>query len=258
MRRSHRWFVSVGIVLALSLALVATTLASGPVKHSSKGGSASYQAQQSPLASPLALIPDGDFEADPGSDAWNEVDTTSCTPWIGDWSSIIGISAYSGSQYLWTGGYCNDQPNSNYAEQSLAIPAGMAMLSFRYYADRVDPDSATPNDVAYVKVNGTVVWQIDMTTANNTDGWVQQMVDLTAYEGQTVTLQFGAQNSPGDDGAGNVHFDYVELMPTAPTAVTLGSLTSESGRTLPGASLALLAGLVGIAGLAVVRRRVVR
>ena len=42
------------------------------------------------------LINDGSFEGT----AWTEVDNTGCTPWIGDWSSILGIThttAYSTS-----------------------------------------------------------------------------------------------------------------------------------------------------------------
>jgi uncharacterized repeat protein (TIGR01451 family) len=184
------------------------------------------------LNTPLALINDGSFEN--LSSAWTEVDNTGCTPWIGDWSSIVGITAYDGTQYFWAGGYCG-APNSNSAAQSLLVPAGSPVLSFYYQAKRTDPDDTT-NGVAYVKVNGTMVWSLSMVQANNTTGWVKVTVDLSAYGGQTVSLAFGADNV--GTGVGNVFFDYVEWNSPACSANALPWVTAVpvSGTTAPNGS----------------------
>ena len=181
---------------------------------------------------PLVLINDGSFEN--ATSAWTEVDTTGCTPWIGDWFSIVGVTAYNGTQYFWAGGYCG-AANSNSATQSLLVPASTPVLSFYYRANRSDPDSAT-NGSAYVKVNGTTVWSLAMVQANNTTVWTKVTVDLSAYAGQTVALTLGANNV--GTGIGNVFFDYLEWNAASCSANALPWLTAlpTSGTTNPGGS----------------------
>ena len=169
---------------------------------------------------PWALINDGDFEN--ATSAWTEVDNTGCTPWIGDWFSIVGIVAYHGSQYFWAGGYCG-AANSNSATQSILIPTGSPILSFYYRAARTDADDTT-NGSAYVKVNGTQVWSLSMVQANNTTSWVKVTVDLSAYAGQTVSLALGADNV--GTGIGNVFFDYLEWNAPACSANALPWVTA--------------------------------
>jgi hypothetical protein len=158
---------------------------------------------------PQDLINDGSFEADPAIGPWTEVDTTGCTPWIGDWSSIVGVTAYDGSQYFWAGGFCG-APNDNSASQAITIPSGYTRLSFWYYAMRSDADDPTDNGLASVKINGASIWSLEMSQANNTIGWVNQIVDISAYSGQSVTLVFEAVQ--GNSGVGNVFFDQVETL----------------------------------------------
>jgi hypothetical protein len=187
------------------------------------------------LDRPWALISDGDFEN--ATSAWFEVDNTGCTPWIGDWSSIVGIVAYHGSQYFWAGGYCG-AANSNSATQSLLVPASTPVLSFYYQAARTDADGTT-NGVAYVKVNGTSVWSLSMVQANNTTSWVKVSVDLSAYAGQTVSLALGADNV--GTGVGNVFFDYLEWNAPACSPNALPWLTTipVSGTTATDSSSAV-------------------
>ncbi|MCB0083679.1 MAG: hypothetical protein KDE47_22220, partial [Caldilineaceae bacterium] len=183
---------------------------------------------------PQDLINDGSFEADPAVGPWTEFDSTACTPWIGDWSSIVGVTAYDGLQYFWAGGYCG-APNNNSASQTITIPANQPRLSFWYYAVRSDPDDPSDNGTASVKVDGTAVWTLEMSQANNTSGWVNAIVDLSAYAGQSVNLTFGAVQ--GASGVGNVFFDQIEtLLPSSsdvpwlsedPITGTLGADTAQ-------------------------------
>jgi hypothetical protein len=165
------------------------------------------------------LIDDGSFENIPS--AWIEQDTTDCLPWIGNWQSVLGAPAYHGVQSFWAGGGCGPEgslvPNSNSAQQRVTVPVTETALSLWYYADRVDPDEIDPVDYAYVEVGGTLVWYLQMTQANNTNGWVNATVDLSRYAGQTTLLKFGAYNDP-ETFWGNIFFDFIEFK--APSAVT--------------------------------------
>ncbi len=153
-----------------------------------------YPTAQRPATPSPVLINDGSFEGT----AWTEVDNTGCTPWIGDWSSYLGITAYDGSQYFWAGGACGT-PNSNSAAQTITLPADAGTLTFWYQSLRSDPDDVT-NGSAYVKIDGTTLWSLSMVQANNTTAWVQVPVDVSAYAGQTVELMFGA-DQPGPASA---------------------------------------------------------
>ena len=44
-------------------------------------------------------------------------------------------------------------------------------------------------DIGSVRINGTIVQEIELCEANNTGGWVKRNVDVSAYAGQTVTIQ---------------------------------------------------------------------
>jgi hypothetical protein len=141
-----------------------------------------YPTAQRPAAPSATLINDGSFEGT----SWTEVDNTGCTPWIGDWSSILGITAYDGTQYFWAGGNCGT-PNSNSAAQSITLPADAGILTFWYQAKRTDPDDVT-NGSAYVKINGTTLWSLPMVQANNTTAWVQATVDVQLMPGRPSNL----------------------------------------------------------------------
>ncbi|MBP7045976.1 MAG: hypothetical protein KBE23_24740, partial [Chloroflexi bacterium] len=193
-----------------------------------------YATQANAARAPQDLINDGSFEANPTTGPWSEIDSTNCTPWIGNWTSIVGVTAYDGSQYFWAGGYCGSA-NNNSASQTITIPVSHTRLSFWYYAQRSDPDDPTNNGTASVKVNGTDVWTLEMSQANNTTGWVNQIVDVSAYSGQSVSLTFAAVQ--GASGVGNVFFDQVEtLLPSSsdvpwlsedPITGTLGADTAQ-------------------------------
>ncbi len=76
---------------------------------------------------------------------------------------------------------------------------------------RQSPDDPIPDDYGYVTVNGSQVWQLDLTQANNTrPNWVEVQVDLGAYAGQTVSLRLGVQNT--GDNNGNMRVDYVKMV----------------------------------------------
>ncbi|MCP5094464.1 MAG: DUF11 domain-containing protein [Chloroflexi bacterium] len=159
------------------------------------------------------LISDGSFEETPS--AWRERDNTRCLPWIGDWSNIPNFpTAYDGNNYFWAGGKCgpvgNQVDNSNSTQQNITLQPIDTTLSFWYNAYRTDTDSAITDDYAYVKINNVEVWRLDMTQANNSNGWIQITLDINAYSGQSILLKLGGVNG-NFAGAGNLFFDYIEV-----------------------------------------------
>jgi len=158
---------------------------------------------------PGAPVNDGSFEnGPPPASAWTEWTSTGCE-WIGDMSGIWGIPAHEGVNVFWAGGYC-DSMNSDYVEQSITLPASSLLkLKFWTVFYRPDADDATP-DTFYVNVNGAQVFAKGMIQANDTyPNWVQEEVDLTAYQGQTVTLRIGADSQ--GSSTGNVLLDDLSL-----------------------------------------------
>ena len=150
----------------------------------------------------------------PGS-AWTEYTNTGCE-WIMDPTCCGWPAAHGGTYAWWAGGYCGGNPNTNYVEQAVTVPASGTALTFWTVFYRADPDDPPNTDSFSVTVNGTPVFQRDMVQANNTfPNWVQQgPIDLSAYAGQSVTLRFAA--SLAGSTTGNVLVDDIELCGSAP------------------------------------------
>ena len=189
----------------------------------------------------LGLVNDGSFEnGPPPASAWTETADNVCE-WIQDPTGPWGIGAFDGTYAYWAGGYCSGVPSTDSVTQDITVPVEDTLLSFWYVSYRIDDDDPSPDDFAYVSVNGTTVWEMDMTQANETyPDWVNVTVDLSAYADQVVSLKFGAV-SVGDT-TGNILFDYIEFEPgggcTLPANIPwlnvdpTNDITPSSGSTL--------------------------
>ena len=181
------------------------------------------------------LLNDGSFEnGAPPASSWTETTDNACE-WIGDWSSVWAAAAFDGIYDFWGGGYCSGAPSTDSVEQSITVAPG-GQLSFWYLAYRVDPDDPSV-DTAYISVDGTTVWTLDLTTANNTfPNWVKATADLSAYEGQTVVLKLGV-NSFGSQ-TGNIRFDFLEWSTGCelPSDIPWLSVSPTSGSTGSGST----------------------
>jgi len=170
------------------------------------------------------MINDGSFEfGPPPASAWTEVSDWPCE-WIGDHSSAWYLSSWDGYLDYWAGGYCYDegsgmnQPTTSSVTQSILIPAGQAILSFYYASYRVDADDdPVDGDRAYVSINGIEVWALPFIQANNSyPYWIGPvLVDVGAWQDQTVALQFGGISE--GTATGNLRFDFIELLPGGST-----------------------------------------
>ena len=200
--------LSLGLVLAVSASKAEPPTANGLSFSTAILPAHPAVVERSPV-NPSALVNDGSFEnGPPPASAWTETTNSTCE-WIGDWSGVWGAAAFDGSMDFWAGGYCGGVPaTSSVSQASIAVPAADNMLHFHYMAYRPDPDDPTPDDYAYLKVNGTTVWTLDLTQANNTyPNWVEATYSLAAYASTNVTLEFAGVSTGASTG--NIRYDYI-------------------------------------------------
>jgi hypothetical protein len=132
---------------------------------------------------PPILFPNGDFEQGPG--IWNEFSTHGYELIVQDFSSEV--TAYDGTWAAWLGGEFN---GISYIEQQITVPANLQYLSFWHWIYSSDDCG---NDFERVFVNSIEVNVVDLCQGNNTNGWMQRVIDLSAYAGQSVLIQIRAE-----------------------------------------------------------------
>ncbi|MGC0312312.1 protease pro-enzyme activation domain-containing protein [Kitasatospora acidiphila] len=117
------------------------------------------------------------------------------SPWTAS-SGVItnstGEAAHSGSWYAWLDGYGTTHTDT--LSQKVTVPANCkGTFTFWLHVDTAETGS-TAYDTLTLAANGTTLKTWSNVDAAN--GYVQQTVDLSAYAGQTVTLQFtGTEDS---------------------------------------------------------------
>ena len=132
---------------------------------------------------PLSLLVNGDFEA--GRTGWTEYS-------LQGWDLIVNtdepnmIPPHSGVWAAWLGG---DDDEIATLEQTVYVPATAPYLGYWYVSGSRD---VCGYDKAWVKVNATSLKTYNLCQSQATGGWVKQVLNLTAYAGQQVSLQFGA------------------------------------------------------------------
>jgi hypothetical protein len=137
--------------------------------------------REPPPPTPPILFPNGDFEQGPM--IWTEFSTHG-------WELItqfLNVIPYDGKWAVWLGG---DSDEISYIEQQVTVPINLPYMSYWYW---IDSEDVCGNDFGRVLVNSNQVYAYDLCEANNTNGWVQKVIDLRAYAGQSVLIQIGAE-----------------------------------------------------------------
>ncbi|MFD8597558.1 M4 family metallopeptidase [Kitasatospora sp. NPDC059646] len=149
------------------------------------GGSTSSPSP-SPSGSPTGnpnpgnALTNGDFEQ--GATGWTQS--------ANDITNSNQQTPHGGSWYAWMMGY-GSAASETLAQNNIAVPAaGSPKLTF-WLKVTTQESGPTAYDTLKVNVNGTTL--ATYSNANASAGYVQKTVDLSAYRGQTVNLQFAGQ-----------------------------------------------------------------
>jgi bacillolysin len=126
----------------------------------------------------------GNFEA--GSSGWTQYSTHGWTLIV---TSFPGsVRPHSGNWAVWLGGDDND---ISYVSQQVGVPPSRPFLAYWYWIASAD---FCGYDFGGVVINNsTVVDVYPLCSSNNTGGWVKRVVDLSAYAGQSVSMQIRAE-----------------------------------------------------------------
>jgi len=96
-------------------------------------------------------------------------------------------SDHTGTWYAWLPGSRNQNASIS---KNVRVPSSCPVLVF---ALRIaSAEYPCIYDFGYVKINGTTVRQYNLCTTSSTGGWVKDVVDLSGYKNQSVTLEFRA------------------------------------------------------------------
>ena len=116
---------------------------------------------------------------------WTEFSTHGWELIVQDFST--GVTAYDGTWATWLGG---DFDEISYIEQPVTVPINLHYMSYWHWIYSSDDCG---NDFGRVLVNSNEVDVYDICEANNTNGWVQRVLDLSTYAGQSVFIQIRAE-----------------------------------------------------------------
>lgn len=151
---------------------------------------------------PLILGPagplNGDFEK--GRVTWVESSTHG-------WKLIfnaneLGVAPHGGSWAAWLGGALSETAT---LQQSIRVGQFTPYLS--YWRWIASDESSCASNLARVTVNTTVVEQYALCAGANTHGWEERVLDLSAFAGKNVSLQFTV--GIGNSKNGNLFIDDV-------------------------------------------------
>jgi len=151
-------------------------------------------------------IVNGDFES--GRTGWEEYS-------LKGWPLIVykddlpsSVTPHSGNWAAWLGG---DNNEISYISQTVTIPSGITALRFWQWIGSQDQCGY---DFAWVRINNTSLLTVTLCQDNNTGGWVAQTVNIGAYAGQTVSLQFRVETDSSLNS--NYFLDDVKLEGATP------------------------------------------
>lgn len=119
------------------------------------------------------------------------------------------ITAHSGSWFAWLGGANSE---SSELSQVITISASTPYLHYWYWVGSQD---VCGYDFFAINVNGTQVAEFTLCSSNNTNGWVQGVVNLAAYAGNSRTILFEVNNDGSNNS--NLFLDDVSMSASAST-----------------------------------------
>ena len=136
-----------------------------------------------PYVPPTLPLLNGNFEA--GAANWTQSSSHNW-PVIVNSDQVDGLPTHSGIWIAWLGG---DDDETSTIEQTVTVPPDRPFLT---YYHGIASEDACGYDYGRVLVDGAVVEQYTLCRNSNTPDWAYRVVNLSAYAGRTVALQFRA------------------------------------------------------------------
>lgn len=135
-------------------------------------------------------VQNGDFEARDNG-AWRQ----SSSNHYALIDNTAPVAPHSGQYLAWLGG---TQKEKSRLSQTVMVPSSSTPVLTYYYQIA---DALCGKDQAKVFINSTRVKAHPLCVDGNTNGWQQVAIDLSAYAGQTVKLQFFAATTGDNHGS---------------------------------------------------------
>ena len=120
------------------------------------------------------------------------------------------VTPHGGSWAAWLGGGNSD---ISYIQQQVTISGATPYLTYYHWIASAD---SCGFDFAFVLINGVAVDAYNLCSSQNTGGWVTHNVNLSAYAGQSVTLQIRVETNIVNNS--NLFVDDVSFAVTASAA----------------------------------------
>ncbi len=149
------------------------------------------------ISDEVTSVSNGNFEQ--GQVIWSEFSSNNFD--IITQESEATLNAHDGAWFSWLGGWYDEDSSIS---QSVSVPVETSYLHYWYL---INSEDTCGNAYFWIKVNNSPVMTRQLCTTQNTDTWVQGVVDLSAYIGTTVTLKF--EVSTDNDLISNLFLDDV-------------------------------------------------
>lgn len=144
------------------------------------------------------VISNGDFEQ--GATVWKQTSKIG-SPLILDANAFRtathGVATPHGGS--WAALLCGVENEVASLKQSISVAAGCPNLTFWHWIDSFAPSGVHFEKVLITNLNGTtLVDTYDLSSDTVTNGWERRSLSLSAYAGQTVTLEIRAECNTTD------------------------------------------------------------
>jgi|GEM_PF-2621852 len=181
------------------------------------GGAQPPQPEPQPQPPALTVPANGGFED--GPTAWSEFSQQGWRIVLD--RSHLTVAPHNGSWAVWLGG---DNDEVSYIQQEVTVPVDRPQLTYWYWINSADTCGA---DRSSLIVDGRVIESYYLCATRNTGGWVQRIVDLSAYRGRTAELQLRVETD--SSGISNLYIDdiWFQTLPVAESGSPVGGVIVE-------------------------------
>jgi len=172
-------------IILMLVVLIITMLSITPPSRADEPNQAGPKIFLPLIIKAQSSLVNGNFES--GNTGWAVSSTHNLTV-ITQSFAPNSATVHGGSWGAWLGGQ-NSELTS--LQQEITIAANSPYLAYWHW---IGSNDICGYDKATILINNTSIHEHNLCSTTNTNGWVKQVVNLSSYAGQTVTLRLQAQN----------------------------------------------------------------